>query len=104
MKKGLFCLVMSIAILGASIFPTFATNKNTPNNLHIIPTAAGDEQQRAEEWAKQVGEVGKKAWEVINEYNKKAEEISNEWHSKHELWIGILCSIMLFILWDFSIK
>ncbi|MBQ5945488.1 hypothetical protein IJS64_02710 [bacterium] len=49
MKKGLFCLVMSIAILGASIFPTFATNKNTPNNLHIIPTAAGDEQQRAEE-------------------------------------------------------
>jgi hypothetical protein len=40
---------MSIAILGAGIFPTFATNKNTPNNLHIIPTAAGDEQQRAEE-------------------------------------------------------
>ncbi len=90
MKKGLFCLIMSIAILGASIFPTFATNKNTPNNLHIIPTAAGDEQQRAEEWAKQVGEVGKKAWEVINEYNKKAEEISKKW----DLWMAFQTWIM----------
>ena len=95
MKKGLFCLIMSIAILGASIFPTFATNKNTPNNLHIIPTAAGDTETRAIKGAMIVdlvwsGKTESDGRGVIERYNEQAKDIEDDW----DLWMAFQTWVM----------
>ena len=84
MKK--IIVLLTLSLLGYT-FPIFATNQNTPNNLHIIPETTEDS---GETWGAIVKNIWNwKWWTVLKKYNEEAEKIANSWNlwKAFETWV-----------------